>query len=258
MTSAETNTDTNTLSFPLKLTTNSLDAGSIVINADLAAGTLALLSGTGTNIQVSVNSPEDYASAADELSKIKAVAKQIDEQRKELTKPIDKEKQRVMDYVRPFTDALTRAESAFKSALINYDNEQERKRRLAEASEAERLRKEQEKIEARAEKAEASGKTEKADALREIASTNVYSAPAAIATAEPLKVSGLSSRKVFSAEVTDLMTLVKAVAAGTVPIKALSADMTFLNKMAAALKDEYDYPGTKLVIGTSMASRAKR
>lgn len=244
------------LKFPLQLTTNKLDAGATIIEADLAEGTLALLG--GSDVKISISNNDEYAAAADQLSRIKAASKSIEEQRKALTKPIDDEKKRVMDYVNPFTSALAKVENAYKVALIAYDDDQAKKRQLEEARIAEANRKEQEKLKARAEKAEEGGKVEKAEALREQAATTVFAVPAPPPTAAPLKVAGLSSRKVYTAEVINLKELVAAVAAGTVSIKAIQADNTFLNSMAAALKEEYAFPGTKLVIGTSMASRAKK
>lgn len=257
MTSADTSTDSTTaLSFPLQLRTHAIDAGSIVIEADLSEGTLALLAGAG-DIEISIDTPQSYEDAADELAKIKAVAKRIDEQRKAITKPLDDEKKRVMDHVRPFTDALARVEASLKNGLIAFDQEQERKRKLAEAEAAEKARKEAEKLERQAEKAEAAGRTEKADALREQATTAVFAAPAPAVTETP-KVSGLSTRKTYGVEVTDLMALVKAVASGAAPLKLLQADTKVLGQMATALKEDFSYPGVKLVVSTGIASRSKR
>lgn len=47
----------------------------------------------------------------------------------------------------------------------------------------------------------------------------------------------------WSAEVTDKMALVKAVAAGKVPLMALEANMTYLNGQAKLLKSEFAVPG---------------
>lgn len=257
MTSADTAAQDQAvaLSFPLELTAKKLDAGKIVINADLAPGTIALLS-KAEGVSISIIDAETYENAAAELAKVKAVSKKIDEERKELTRPYDDAKAEVMAYVRPFTEALARVEGELKRGLIAYETEQENKRKLAEAEAAERARKAQDALQNRAEKAEASGHVEKAEALREQATTMVYAAPASVAA--PPKVKGLSSKKTYTAEVTDLMELVKAVAEGRAPIKALQADQKFLNQMATAMKDDYSIPGTKLVIGTSLASRAAR
>lgn len=64
---------------------------------------------------------------------------------------------------------------------------------------------------------------------------------------EPPKADGVSYRVTWSAEVTDLLALVQAVAAGQVPLKVLQPDSTVLNTMARALKESLALPGVKAV-----------
>lgn len=80
---------------------------------------------------------------------------------------------------------------------------------------------------------------------------------AAPAVEAPAKVSGISGRMTFSAEVTDLMELVKAVAAGTAPIEAIQADTKFLGAQARAFKKAGQlYPGVMAVAERSISARA--
>lgn len=58
---------------------------------------------------------------------------------------------------------------------------------------------------------------------------------------------GNATRRVWGAEVTDLMALVKAVAGGQVPIQAIEANSVFLNQQARALKSALSYPGVRSV-----------
>lgn len=267
------------LSFPLQLATQQLEPNSIVIRSDLAEGTLAML-GSDSAVVVTIKSEADYAAAAEELSKIKAVSKKIDEDRKALTKPLDDEKARVMTFVRPFTTKLEQVEQALKTALLDYQKEQQRLQQLAEAEAAERNRKASEALDRRAEKADASGKSEKADALREQAQAQVFAAPAPVASTAP-KVAGLSTRKTYSAEVVNLQELATAAVARSlvefaagdagkllahlttlafkaVPLKAITQDTKFLGQQATAMKESLDYPGVKLVTKDSIASSAKK
>lgn len=69
------------------------------------------------------------------------------------------------------------------------------------------------------------------------------------------KVEGLSTRTLWSAEVTDLMALVKAVAAGKVPIEALQPNMTVLNTLAVAARSTLAIPGVKAVSRSIKAQR---
>ena len=58
---------------------------------------------------------------------------------------------------------------------------------------------------------------------------------------------GNATRRVWGAEVTDLMALVKAVSSGQVPIQAIEANSVFLNQQARALKAALQYPGVRAV-----------
>ena len=65
---------------------------------------------------------------------------------------------------------------------------------------------------------------------------------------------GISMRETWAAEVTDLMQLVRAVAAGTVPINALMANMVFLGQQARSLKQAMRYPGVRAYPHNNLAA----
>lgn len=198
-----------------------------------------------------IDSPEMYQAAGDELKHIKAKAKELDETRKSLTKPIDEAKARIMDFFRQPLDFLSKAESIIKGSMLTYQNEQERIRREEEARRQEIARKEQERLQKRAEKAAEKGQTEKAEALLETANA----IPTPIVAPAMQKVSGIATKTTWKAEVVDKMALIKAVAAGQVPLSVLEVNQTVLNKMAVALKEELSYPGVKAVAEQSIAAR---
>lgn len=86
----------------------------------------------------------------------------------------------------------------------------------------------------------------------------MIAAPVAVATPvvpKAEKVAGLSERQIWSAEVVSKMGLVKAVAAGTVPLVALDANMPFLNSQAKSMKAEMHIPGVKATPRTSFAGQ---
>jgi hypothetical protein len=64
-------------------------------------------------------------------------------------------------------------------------------------------------------------------------------------TATVPKADGLGFRDQWSAHVTDLMKLVRAVAAGEQPLALLEPNMTALNGLARSLKDEMKVPGVE-------------
>jgi hypothetical protein len=66
----------------------------------------------------------------------------------------------------------------------------------------------------------------------------------------------LSTRVTFKAVVLDKLELVKAVAAGIVPLNALDANMPFLNNQARAMRQTMAYPGVKVEEETGLASRS--
>lgn len=103
---------------------------------------------------------------------------------------------------------------------------------------------------AAAEKLAAEGMTAAADA---VLSTPVATVKVDIAA--PEKADGVSYRDAYSAEVVDLMTLVKAVAEGKAPISYLEANTTALNGWARATKGAEALPGVKVVVQSIQARR---
>lgn len=147
---------------------------------------------------------------------------------------------------------LLEAEGHIKRAMLGYQQDQERIRREAEAKAQEEARKERERLEARAVKAAAAGKAEKAEALQQSAAMVVTPI---IAPTTP-RVAGISTRITYKATVIDKLELVKAVAAGTVPLNALDCNMPFLNNQARAMRETLAYPGVKVEQETGLASRS--
>ncbi len=118
--------------------------------------------------------------------------------------------------------------------------------RIAEAAaQAEAKRQAEEEQLAAAAEAEANGDLAEAEAILCEEPTPAPVAPIAPKPAAP-KVSGVSIRKVWKAQVTDLLELVKAVAAGTAPITLLKADPAALNSYAKSWKEQAALPGVRV------------
>lgn len=77
-----------------------------------------------------------------------------------------------------------------------------------------------------------------------------------VTVAEPVRAGGESFRETWKAEVVDLMSLVKAVAAGLQPLAYLEANMPTLNKAASMFKGTTQIQGVKIVSDTIIARRA--
>ena len=181
-----------------------------------------------------VDSSEMAEIAAAELVTIKGRAKELDEERKRITKPMDDAKKAVMDIYKPAIERLGQAETALKDAISNYQKEQRRLAELAAAEAARKAREEAQKLAAKAEKLEAKGKTEDAEAMRNVAAMTVA---APVTVAAPTKLAGVSSREVWKASVTDRAAAIKAMADNPAYQHLLTIDESALNKLAAAMKN---------------------
>lgn len=140
---------------------------------------------------------------------------------------------------------LDGARKELKQKCIGFDTEQERLRREEQRRLEEEARKqaEDEQISA-AIAAEAEGDTASAQAIID---EPVYVPPVSVPKA-PVQPSRLTAgRSVWSAEVLNLMELVKAVATGTAPITFILANEVALNQTARAMKSAMKVPGVRAV-----------
>ncbi|TSA55668.1 hypothetical protein D4R42_05220 [bacterium] len=185
------------------------------------------------------------------LREIKTVRKRL----KDVFKPIvDAQKaayQVTVGEFKKYDDPLKLAEVTVKQGIGTYQVEAERKRKAAEEKLQEEARKQAEEIQLQAaSQAEQNGNADAAEAI--------ISQPVAAPRVKIEKevTEGVSTRKLWSAEVTDLMALVKAVAAGEQPLTFLKADTTALNSMAKAQKELMKVPGVEAVSKVTVAARS--
>ena len=136
--------------------------------------------------------------------------------------------------------------------LSAYRREQERiaaearakaEKEAQEAAEAKRLEE--------AEALEAQGNIEQASAV-----LDAPVIPEPVAPPPPIaKVDGLSGRKTYSAEVTDMVALCKAIGEGHANVELVQPNSTALNGMARALKHNLNIPGVKVIVKTTTSAR---
>ncbi len=164
---------------------------------------------------------------------------------------------------------LATAEKYLNGQVTAYHQEVEKKRREEEelarqkaiVEEMERRKAEEEIRMTQAAALEAVGAKEEAEAL--VAETieenekpvEIYVPPPTTPKAD---LTGVSIKTYWSAEVTDLKVLCRAVAEGKAPIACVEPNMAVLNAQARALKKEMNIPGVKAVSTSSMASTGKR
>lgn len=149
---------------------------------------------------------------------------------------------------------LIEAERIAKSALVTFDQEQERIR-IAEAArlQAEARRQEEERRINEAVALEAAGDSIEADALFE---TPVFVPTIAVAPSTP-KVSGIAYRETWSAKVTDLGKLVAFVASNPHFAGVLLPNMPALNGQARSLKSQMRIPGVEAICVRDVAAGRK-
>lgn len=230
------------------------EAETLARSAELRASELL-----ATAEQVRIATVEEYEGAADWLKQIKARAKAIEEQRVELTKPLNATIKKINDLFRRPADLLQKAEASLKRGMLSYQQAEERKRLVEQERLRELARKEEERLrklaEARAVTAEKKGDLERAEAIRE----NVPTIPVpVVAPVTVPKVAGMATRELWKCEVTDVMALVKAVAAGEVPSEAILPNDKYLGQTARALKSNLRWPGVRVWSEESLAVTARQ
>lgn len=222
-----------------------------------------------------VTTHDEYSAAGDELTRIKAAQKRLDETRKSLTRPLDESKKRIMDFFRAPAEKLAEAEKAIKSACIGYQQEQERIRREEQRKAEEAARKERERLERLRIAAEQKAREKEAELRRQAAEADAAerakiearmradaekaaakqaeidaraaSVIAPVIHREAPKVEGLSTRTVWKFRITDARQL---------PPEYTIPDEKKIGQVVRALKGDTSIPGVEVYAEESMAARA--
>lgn len=228
-----------------------------------------------------IDSHEMFTLASDDLKRIKVLQKDVEEKRTSITGPLNQAVKAVNDLFRAPKEYLDKAEATLKRSMITWTTEQERmaaeaRRKAEEEARAERDRLARQEAEAqeaaRRAQAEAQAAAEAGDpsaaakAMQEAHAAQQQAAVAAMTASvmtvapqleAPAKVAGISGRVTYSAEVTDLLELVKAVAAGLAPIECVQADVKFIGAQARAFKKPGQlFPGVVAKEERGIAARA--
>jgi len=199
--------------------------------------------------ELTISNQKEYEIAGDVLKEVKSRSKELDEERKKITKPIDDAKTAVMNLFKPPIELLKKAEDKIKSLMLGYTTEQERVARekqieLQKIADAQ-AEKEKKALEAKIARAEASGKTDKAEELKN-QKENIVPIDVPVIAPQVEKVSGISYRDKWTAEVVDF--------------KALSDEWKLpnqqaLDRTAQATKGSITIPGVKFKCEKIVASR---
>ena len=202
-----------------------------------------------------------YERGGEDLKRVKAAQKKLEDTRTSITGPINESLKRVNAFFKAPAERLASIEAVIKAKLVGYADEQERLRREEQRKADEAARKERERIEAQAreaarkaaekaaaerraaEEAAAAGRAEEAAKLAakaaateakaaektEAAEERAAAVVAPVIQREAPKVAGIATREVWKFEITDPSKISPAF---------LMPDETKIRKQVAALKGD--------------------
>lgn len=195
---------------------------------------------------------EDFEEASVFLRDVKALRAEIANTFDDAIKSAHDAHKSVIAAKKRHDDPLVRVEIAVKALMGKYVEAQAAERRAEAARlEAEAIRAEQDRRLEEAAVWEASGDSETAARVLDEPGPVIVALP----TVEAPRAAGVSTQEKWTADVVDLMALVRAIAAGAAPVSLVAPDQSVLNKMAAALKGELRFPGVKVVRSTIVSAR---
>lgn len=179
-----------------------------------------------------------------ELAKLFTEAKQA----------VDQIKKPILQMEKDDLGAIKTAKDALGVIVQAYNRQQERIHQdaLRKAQEEARKAAEEQRL-AEAIALEQAGEKEEAEQV--LNEKPMMSAPVIVQKSNA-KVAGEVAKQTYSAQVTNLQDLVRAVASGLVPIQAVKADEPWLNSQARAFRDGLSYPGVKVVAKDTLHFRS--
>lgn len=196
----------------------------------------------------------EQAEEATKLGRLLQVSqKEVEAFYKPIKSGIDALKAPILAAEKTDCDTLMTQKNRLGGMLTKYQQQVERERQEAERLAREAAHKAaQEELLNRAVELDLSGDAEAAASVLE---EPIIAAPVVTQASAPARFAGSIARKTYRCQVTNLMELVKAVAAGTAPLAALKADESYLNKKAGLDKDSFCVPGCKLETTSGTAFR---
>lgn len=226
-----------------------------------------------------ITTPAQYTTSGEDLLRVKAAQKLVEDTRTSITVPMNAALKRVNDFFRGPADRLVKVERTIKGERTGYEDEQDRIRqeqqrradaeaqkerdRLATiARETERKAQEKAAVERKAaEEAAAAGRAEEAARLREKAQATELKAAekastfderaamvvAPVITRDLPKVSGISTRMVPKFEIIDAKLL---------PREYLVPDMTKIGGVVRSLRTDANIPGIRVWMEKQIAAGA--
>lgn len=215
-----------------------------------------------------IDSPEMADAAGDDLKKLSAEYKRVEEMRFSITRPLDEAKKQAIASFKPYLDKIKAADDCIRGELNRWLLEERRRQQEEEAraarEEAERqakLEEERRAAELAFDEATAAGSMEEAEAaLAKVDELHEQEEMAMVAPAQNVvaakKVGGISQRSTYKVKSIDLSELVKAAAANPDLLVYLQPNKVQINKEVRAMRERFKVPGiaTEEAFGLSVRS----
>lgn len=211
----------------------------LVDDSALATINVASLEAMSTSIVVDDQVTYDAADAL--LTTLKTTEKTIDEERDRRFKTLKAIEGYVMGDVRTMLKRIQAASSTLKTAMLTFQQAEERRQREAQAELDRQAREQAAKLAEQAKAAEAEGKTELAEVLQH--SSAVITAPVALSTY--VKAPGVSTRKVWTVEITDKAALLRSLIENPAYLHFAEIDMKALTDLARTMHGNMPLAGVK-------------
>lgn len=172
-------------------------------------------------------------------------------------------RRRISDFFRPDIDAANALHKSLLAKMREIDAkpaaaEQTFRRMLSDwhDREARRVREEQRRLDEEAKARAAAEARENGDKRTAKAiETGKLAVVSEVVAEAPEKIEGVSFRKNYRAEVTDIAELIRAAAAGKVPAEYLTANLVALNGVMRATKGRAQIPGVRAIEETGTTRR---
>jgi hypothetical protein len=184
-----------------------------------------------------VTNDAQYAQAGEVAKAAKNRAKEIEELRTSITKPLNDSLRKINNLFKPAAEKYAKVDKIAGQAMLNYQNAKRQEAIRLEAEQRKLQEKERGKLERQAEKAEEKGDQTTADALRSV-SDNMPTAP--IVNAAPPKVQGMTSRDNWTYRIVNYKALVQHLIKTPKYHYLLKVDEVELRKLVRAMKDNTD------------------
>ena len=196
-----------------------------------------------------ISTVDDYKVAQGLMKTVKERIKELTDTRMEQTRPIDTAKAKIILFFSGPLEKLEKAKTYLNKIMVDFTEIQETRRREEEKRLQEEARKRAEEETLRqAIEAEAAGEKEEAE---QIMAEPVYVPPIRVASEIP-KSKESHIRESWSAEIVDVMALVKSIAEKKTDIQAIEPNHLiknhpFLNTLATRYNKTLNIPGVKAV-----------